>query len=340
MNRSIILNKGFLSLISTSILFGILILLMRTSFASNNSILGLAITIDLIVIVPLIYYLLIRKTTIPKSTVIPMMVAGLLIGTYILPKDNQEYLNMFKVWALPFIEISVLSFILFKVRSALKKYKDKKSLTSDFFSILKSTCYEILPQRLVMPFVTEIAVFYYGFANWKTREIKENEYTYHKKSGTLAIMFAFVFLIGIETFAFHLLLSRWNIVIAWIFTGLSLYSAVQIYGFAKSLSKRPILINSNSLSLRYGILNEVEIQFSDIENIVLSKERIKQDNIKRKLSPLGDIESHNVIIHLKSENTLTGIYGLQKKFKVLGLHIDKATDFVERTNNALQQIRN
>ena len=219
----------------------------------------------------------------------------------------------------------------------LRNPEVENNLTSDFFSILKSTCYEIMPKRLVMPFVTEIAVFYYGFVNWKAREIKENEYTYHKKSGTPAIMYAFVFLIGIETFAFHMLLSRWNIVIAWIFTGLSLYTAVQVYGFAKSLSKRPILINPDSLTLRYGILNEVEIQFSDIEKIELSKEKIKQDNIKRKLSPLGDIENHNVIIHLKRENTLIGIYGLQKRFRVLGLHVDRATDFVEMTNNALKQ---
>lgn len=338
MNRSISLNRGLLSVGITLALLCILIFLMRFDLAAGNSILGLAITIDLILIVPLIYFFLIRKTSIPKTTVIPIMVAGLFIGTHLLPKDNQEYLQMFKIWALPLVELSILTFIVIKVRGAIKKYKSKKRLTADFFTILKSTCYEIMPRRLVMPFVTEIAVFYYGFLNWKTIKVRENEFTYHKKSGTPALLFAFVFLIGIETFAFHLLLVRWNMVIAWIFTGLSLYTAVQVYGFAKSLSKRPLLINENTLTLRYGILNEVEIQLSDIEKTELSKKRIKQDSINRKLSPLGDLESHNVIIQLKKENTLTGIYGLQKRFKVLGLHVDNAVDFVEKINNAIQHI--
>ena len=54
------------------------------------------------------------------------MVAGLLIGTYFLPKDNQEYLNLFKVWVLPFFEISILVFIIIKVRSAIKKSRGRK----------------------------------------------------------------------------------------------------------------------------------------------------------------------------------------------------------------------
>jgi hypothetical protein len=34
-----------------------------------------------------------------------------------------------------------------------------------------------------------------------------------------------------------------------------------VFGFARSLSKRPISINNESVTLKYGILNEVEIPF-------------------------------------------------------------------------------
>lgn len=336
MNRTLNINRNLITFGIPLSLLGILILLMKSSFLAENEPLNLAITADLLLTVPLVYFLLIRKTEIPNTTVVPIMIVGLLIGSYFLPKESQTYLTIFKTWALPVIEISILTFVVIKVRSAIKKYKGLKRSASDFFNALKSTCYEILPKRLVLPFATEVAVFYYGFINWKTIVINENEFTYHKKSGTPALFGAFILIIGIETFAFHFLLARWSLIAAWVLTTLSVYTAIQIFGFAKSLSKRPISINQNSLTLKYGILNEVEIPFSYIGKIELSRKSLDKDVLTKTLSPLGEIESHNVIIHLKKENELVGLYGMKKKFKVIGLHIDEPKEFKEKIENALQ----
>ena len=337
MNRSLNLNRNILNFGIPLSLLGILIFLMKSSFLANNDTLNLAITADLLLTVPLVYFLLIRKTEIPKTTVVPVLIIGLLIGSYFLPKESQTYLTIFKTWALPVIEISILTFIIIKVLSAIKKYKSLKGSTPDFFNALKSACNEILPKKLVLLFATEIAVFYYGFINWKIRGINENEFTYHKNSGTPALFGGFIMIIGIETFALHFLLARWSIVVAWVLTALSVYTAIQVLGFAKSLSKRPISINTDSLTLKYGILNEVEIPFSDIKKIELSRKSLEKGELIKTLSPLGELESHNVIIYLKMENELVGLYGMKKKFQVLGLHIDEPKQFNERMENALQQ---
>jgi hypothetical protein len=337
MNRTIHINRNLINFGIPLALLGILILLMKSSFLNGNDTLNFAITADLLLIVPLVYFLLIRKSEIPNTTVIPVMIIGLLIGSYFLPQVGQTYLSIFKTWALPVIEISILTFVIIKVRSAIRKYKGLKGSTPDFFNALKSTCYEILPKKLVLPFATEVAVFYYGFINWKTKEIKENEFTYHKNSGTPALFGGFIMIIGIETVALHFLLARWSIVAAWILTGLSVYTAIQVFGFAKSLTKRPISINQESLTLKYGILNEVEIPFSDIDKVELSRKSLEKNDLTKTLSPLGELESHNVIIHLKKENELVGLYGMKKKFNLLGLHIDKPIEFKEKMENALQQ---
>jgi hypothetical protein len=337
MNRTIHINRNLINFGIPLALLGTLILLMKSSFLNGNDTLNFAITADLLLIVPLVYFLLIRKSEIPNTTVIPVMIIGLLIGSYFLPQESQTYLSIFKTWALPVIEISILTFVIIKVRSAIRKYKGLKGTTPDFFIALKSTCYEILPKKLVLPFATEVAVFYYGFINWKTKEIKENEFTYHKNSGTPALFGGFIMIIGIETIALHFLLARWSIVAAWILTALSVYTAIQVFGFAKSLTKRPISINQDSLTLKYGILNEVEIPFSDIDKVELSRKSLEKNDLTKTLSPLGELESHNVIIHLKKENELVGLYGMKKKFNLLGLHIDKPIEFKEKMENALQQ---
>lgn len=337
MNRALHINRNLINFGIPLILLGTLILLIKSTFLNGNDTLDIAITADLLLTVPLVYFLLIRKSEIPNISVVPVMITGLLIGSYFLPKESQTCLSIFKTWALPVIEISILTYVIIKVRKAIKIHKSLKGSKPDFFNALKSICYEILPKKLVLLFATEIAVFYYGFFNWKTKKINENEFTYHKNSGTPALFGGFIMIIGVETVALHFLLARWNIIAAWILTTLSVYTAIQVFGFAKSLSKRPISINKDSLTLKYGILNEVEIPFSDIDKVELSRKTLEKEELTKTLSPLGELESHNVIIHLKKEHELVGLYGMKKKFNLLGLHIDEPKEFNKRMENALQQ---
>ena len=337
MNRTILLNRNLINFGIPIGLLAILIFLMKSSFLKGNDTLSLAITADLLLTVPLVYFLLIRKSQIPKTTVIPVMVLGLLIGSYFLPKESQTYLNLFKNWALPVIELSIFTFVLFNFRKAINAYKKLKRVTPDFYDTLKNVCNDILPKKLVLPFATEVAVFYYGFIDWKKRKLNSNEFTYHKKSGTPSLLGGCIMVIGIETIALHFLLAKWSPVFAWILTGLSLYTAIQVLAFAKALSKRPISIEDSTLTLRYGIMNETRISHLDIEAVVLSKKGLEKDKLTKTLSPLGELESHNVIINLKRENTLIGLYGIKKKYKIIGLHIDEPNDFKEKLENALQR---
>ena len=319
-------------------LLGILIFIMKSPFHAENGIMNLAITIDLLLIVPLLYFLLIRKTEIPKTTVVLVMIIGLLIGSYFLPKESQTYLTIFKIWILPIVELSILSFVIYNVRKVIKHYKLNKNESFDFFTTLKNTCYKILPKGTVIPLVTEIVVFYYGFIYWKKRNFKSNEFTYHKDSGTITLLIAIIFIVAIETVTFHILLTKWNNTVAWIFTFLSIYFCIQIFGFLKSMFKRPISIENNKLYLRYGIMTESTIDIKNIELIELSSKDIETNKETRKLSFLGELESHNVIIRLKEEDTLIGLYGIRKSFKVLAFHVDNKIEFQDRINNTLQQL--
>lgn len=306
-------------------------------FNANTSSLSTGITFDLLLTVPLVYFLLIRKTNIPKTTVVPFLILGIVICSKIIPTENQHYLNLFKTWILPIVELSILSFVIFTIRKAIKHYKQNKTESFDFFTTLKSTCYELLPKALVIPVVTEIAVFYYGFIYWRKRKLRENEFTYHKDSGTITLLIAIIFIVAIETVTIHILLAKWNTTVAWILTCLSIYSGIQIFGFVKSMLKRPISIENNKLFLRYGIMNQTIINLENIDSIEISSKDIELNKETRKLSFLGELESHNLVIRLKEENTLIGLYGIKRKYKNLALHVDNKNEFKERINNALQQ---
>ena len=320
------------------LIIGLMIFISKTSlFKLNPDNLAIGITIDLLLTVPFIYFLLIRKTNIPKTTVVPFLILGVVLCSIILPSENQQYLNLFKTWILPIIELSVISYVIYNVRKGIKRYKLNKTESFDFFTTLKNTCYEILPKGVVIPVVTEIAVFYYGFLYWKKRELKENEYSYHKESGTITLLIAIIFIVAIETIVLHILLAKWNNIAAWILTFLSIYSGFQIFGFLKSMFKRPISIENDRLYLRYGIMSETTIYIKDIDRVEISSKDIEINKETRKLSFLGELEGHNIIIRLKKENELIGLYGLKRKYKNLALYIDEKIEFKNRINNALQQ---
>jgi len=327
------------NLISLGIPFLIILVLVflskSTFFSSNPSLSSFAITFDLLITVPFVYFLLIRKSKIPITTIVPILIVGLIVGRNILPVENQFYLNLFKVWALPFIELFVVSFIIIKLRYSIRKYKQKNATNMDFFTTLKETCSDILPKKIVPFFAVEIAVFYYGFIKWKKITPKENDFTYHKNSGTISLIITLIFLVFIETFVMHLLFARWNNTVAWILSFLSIYTSIQLLGFLKSLSQRPIRFKNNLLIIRYGILAETKINLQDIGFIELSSSDLKKDNLTKKLSPFGDLESHNVIIKLKNEHNLFGLYGSRKKFTNLALYLDNKEEFKRKVETIL-----
>ncbi|WP_347172646.1 hypothetical protein [Polaribacter uvawellassae] len=338
MNKIINFPKNLIIFGTPILIIGLMVLLSKTTIFTNNSnSLAIGITFDLLITVPFVYFLLIRKTSIPKTTIFPFLILGIVVCSFILPTENQYYLDLFKVWILPIVEFSILSYVVYNVRKGIKKFKARKTESFDFFTTLKNTCYEILPKRVVIPVVTEIAVFYYGFIYWRKRKLKDNEFSYHKESGTITLLIAIVCIVAIETFVLHNLLEKWSTIAAWILTFLSIYSGIQIFGFLKSIYKRPIIIENNQLYLRYGIMCETTININDIEAVEFSSKDIEPNKETRRLSFLGELESHNTIIRLKRENILIGLYEIQRKYKNIVLHIDNKTEFKNLLLNAIQE---
>ena len=233
-NFNSILRNTFIIIIPLAII-GIILLLVKSSFYNlYPHELSKGITVDLLLLLPLIYFLLIRKTKIPKITIVPFFILCTVLCTFILPEQNHIYLNLFKTWVIPVVELVVVVFVIVNVLRVIRNYKKKRESSSfDFFTILKETCTEILPKPAVWPTVTEISIFYYGFFYWKKRKLRENEFSYHKESGSVSLLGVTIFIIVIETLVLHSILMKWNSIVAWIVTGLSIYSGLQILGFLK-----------------------------------------------------------------------------------------------------------
>lgn len=130
---------------------------------------------------------------------------------------------------------------------------------------------------------------------------------------------------------------RWSLVAAWILTGLSIYTALQVFGSARSLSKRPIAIDNEILTLRYGILSETKIPLSEVLTIEKTKQEFEKGDLRRTLSPIGEMEGVNLIITTRNEHTILGLYGFKKKFNTLGLHLDEPDRFHKEIESVITE---
>ncbi|MEQ6165671.1 hypothetical protein AAOE16_00635 [Ekhidna sp. MALMAid0563] len=303
-------------------------------FSEDPASLSMAITFDLLVSTPVLYFLTIRKRTIPNTTVIPAFILGIVIASIILPSEHQYYLSQVKIWILPVVEIGIISYIIITIRRTFKSFK----LTgeTDFFSAAKAASAKILPKRVAILFATELSVFYYGVFAWKKRRLSLNEYSYHQKTSTQMVLGVFFFIIMIEAIAVHLLLQSWSQVVAWILTCLSIYGCFQILGILKSLSRRPISIKNDAVILRYGIMNEVEVPYNQIKQIAAFTTTVEKSDGYVHLSPFKDMEGHNILIEVENEMELNGFYGVKKSFEKLLIYTDEPERFLKK----MEAVRN
>lgn len=303
-----------------------------TSFPTISNF-NLALSVDLLITLPFIYFLSIRKTRIPGTTILLVMVAGLFMGKAILPPEDQKVLEFFQKNIIPLAEALILVYILFQVSIFIIKVRQSKD-SFDFYEAIQEVTNKKLPPLVSHVMSTEIGVIYFGLLHWKKIKLKPNEFSYFR-SGTPTLIGVFIFLILIETFALHMMLVNWNEVVAWILSGLSLYTFVQFLGYARSLYKRPIKIDDGYLKLRYGIMKEADISLENIHSILIDKKSLKPEDEITKFAFFKDFESHNIKLFLNEPITMKGLYGIKSKVKNLAFHVDHPESFKTLLENNL-----
>ncbi|WP_340074602.1 hypothetical protein [Leptobacterium sp. I13] len=293
---------------------------------------AIGITYDLTITAPLLYFLIIRKKPIPKITVVPVFVLGLILATFLLPESQQQHVAIIKTYLLPIIELLVILIILHKVYKGIKAYKHNAQGDTDFLTTLKNSTNEVLKNPKIAEIATaEIAMIYYGLFLWKKKKPKENEFTIYKESGITAIFLAIVSIIGIETYVFHILIMKWNNIAAWILTGTSIYAALQLLGHLKAIHHRYSSITSDQIYLKYGLFGNARINIDDIDRIELLSNDIREKDLKvEKLAILKDMEPHNIAIYFSKRQKITKIYGIKKECDILLFQIDDKNKFIER----------
>lgn len=298
------------------------------AFTGQPGLMSMASTIDLALLIPVTWFLCIRKTKIPKVTVIPMFLLSLLLASQLIPVQYHQTLDYLKM-ILPIVELTVIGFIIYQVRKTFKAYRSEKSREKrqDFVETVLEAANNIHgPGILANVLATEVSMFHYAVVGWNPQKEapKGPKFTYHKDNAYLAFAGVAVFAVIAETAILHLLLMQWSAVAAWILTGLSIYSLFFVFGDLNAVKKRPIYLDENALKVRIGFRWRVSIPFEAIESVELRTPNKEQEEFANFIL----VGEANLVIKLREKVTALGLYGLKKEFTKLALHIDDKQGFI------------
>ncbi|NUO80412.1 hypothetical protein HUU05_10080 [candidate division KSB1 bacterium] len=301
-------------------------------FAQNPDMFAFAITCDIALVIPILYYFLaVRRKHVPPITLVPIFILSLVLAGLILPVEQHAYLDLLKL-VIPALELLVLSYIVVKIRAIIRSFREVRTDALYFSDALAESCARVLGQLSGLGFIlTEFSLLYCAIWGWfnkyKTGKASDAVFCYHRKSGYGAILGAIVMMLVVETLALHLLLQTWSALAAWIFTGLSAYSLLWMIGDYHAMRLHPIILRDDTLSLRTGLRWRVNLPLDQITAI--EKFRAREQRGKEYLS-MALFGSPRLVLHCKAPVLVHGLFGLKRVVTQIGLSIDEEKLFLER----------
>ncbi|WP_305981738.1 hypothetical protein [Roseivirga thermotolerans] len=311
-------------LVASGIIFISLWLMTSPNFISNRSLLAVGSSIDIALIIPLIYFLFIRNSSFPKITVVPVFILSLIMAFQVIPDDYHATLNRIKMLVAP-IELGVIGFLIYKVIQLNKNLSQTKGGLRNFPERMKAVLLDMKAKPVLANIASsECSLFYYTFAGWaKPQALASNEFSYYLESGYKSVFVLVLFLLPVETFVLHYWLMIISPTLAWILTGISIYSLFFIFGDRNAMRHRPIFLDQDSLSINIGIRWSFELPYHLIDKIELRE----GDAHSEKFVNLSSFGHGNVVISLREKLHVQGIYGIKKSTDKLVLSIDSEDKF-------------
>jgi len=272
-------------------------------FALNVDVASWAVTFDLTIIIPAIYYFfVVRSGRARAMTTAPVFVIGAFIAAMILPRDHQQFLHQLRLVAVP-LDVITIYLVFRQLRSGAR------------------------PNGVVASFVaTEIAILRYALFSWREEpRVPEGAtaITVHERSGWGSIAACFVVLIAFESVGVHLLVSHWSTKIAWVVTSLDLYGILWVIGDYQALRLRPTIISADAIELRYGLRWSATITRDN----VLSIEPISDWKRNRTTLKVAMLDAPRILVRLREPIVAYGIAGIRRTIDAIAILPDDEATF-------------
>ncbi len=300
-----------------------LVLLRSSLFASNPDILAWGVTFDLTITLPLLYWALVVRTGRARAvTIAPVMLAGTLIASILIPSQHQQFLSDFRWLVVPLVVMVIEGAFVWGVWKAWRERSD----SPDPWDRIHHAARAIAGKgRIAELAASEITMFYYATFGWKARAqpTPGRKLTFHRTSGWDTVLACILVLMVAEGIGMHLFLSLWSSLAAWIWTALDIWAVVWLLGDYHALRLRPSWIDDEAFHLRFGMRWSVDIP----REMILSVAPIAEGWERKDVLKVAILEEPRIVITLREPLEARGLAGLRKTICAVALAPDTDDTF-------------
>lgn len=265
------------------------------------------------------YFLAVRRGHLPRWALTLTIAAGVIGARFLLNGGGAIALA-----ALGTLELAAMGFAILRIGRARRAWRAALAETGSRADALERALAATgLPPVFQRVLATELQVMANAVAGWRGARRASNVFTSHRTNGWSLIAGTFIGLTLVETPLVHVVLTRFGYsTIAWVATGLSLYSVAWLVGDLHALRHGGLVVTANVLELRLGVRWRGEIPLTAITSVT----RCSEAPTKRvDFSILGA----NVLLTLGRPVELRGLFGRRRTVDTLALSVDEPDRFIQ-----------
>jgi hypothetical protein len=203
------------------------------------------------------------------------------------------------------------------------------SAAPDPLERLQLAAREVVPVALVADLIAhELAMIYYALLAWRAAPAAPRgarAFSYHRRAGYGAVVFAIVLLCVAEGAAVHLLVSLWSPAVAWVLTILTLYGALWFVADYRASVLRPVLVTADALVVRTGVRWTAVVPRARIVAVHLARPDTRQ-RVDGRVLHATLVGTPSLWIELSEPVRASGPYGVAREARWLALGVDEAAE--------------
>lgn len=318
--------------------FGALLLLIvslehtitTSTLFSQRPILPYAVTFDLLVGIPgLFYWLVVRRYRLPLSSLAGVVGACLAVTYWVLPVAQQAPLHALRF--LPAL-LEGITFLLLvtKARRLLRSYQAAYRQQPAFWPSAQLAVQQTLGPAGVL-LVAEVEMLRYALLGWWAKPEVTREataFSSYRDSGFTAFAVMVGVALTVETAVLHLLVSLWSTRVAGWLLFFDVYTLVMLVAHGQAVRLRPIQLTTDTLHLNVGFVWHLTVPLGELVSL---------ESLRDNPEPAPDLLNltkllftpPNLLLTFAQPVTLKGPYGIRRTGRRLAVYLDQPQQFRE-----------
>ncbi len=300
-----------------------------SAFAAKPELVALAVTIDVTLLIPaLFYYLGVRRARLPLMLLPAVLLGAITVATVIIPPGYHTYINYAHYLLVP-MELTAVAWVVLAVRRGLRALASRQH--ADMLVSLHAAAGDAVGNgRFAALLAGELAVLYYAVVSWWGRRAAAHggaAFSYHKRSAYGAMVGVMIMAVIVETVALHTVLASVHVVLAWALAAANAYTCLVLVADYRAAVLRPFEITGNVLRVRVGLRWTLEVPVAMITGArrVRRNETVGGDRAYLRATLMG---TPGLVLELAEPARADGILGMRRHVTRVGLAPDDAEGFM------------